>query len=319
MRGPQRFRRDLDRGDAVLDFRVAEEVGRDVVGVMLLLLEDALEEARAARGVVPRANHEDAAELVRFGLVLAAVAELHRHVGGLGRDQEAGLLGRDGGRHPRDSHEQIGDLRLLAHAGVVVLLDVGDLVPHDPRQLVDARYRENGAAVEVDVPAGNGEGVECGVVDDAEAVDEGLGFDLAHEGLAELVDEVRHHRIVDHRDDLLQLAVELHADLALVVVADGGNDRPEGVEARAVVLDARGEAGRRGCGERQAARRAPRAHTDPREVGVGELPSAHHRPIIGDRDAAAHGVSSATRCARRRAGGRRWRRAGSRVPRGSRP
>ena len=163
--------------DPILDIGVAVEVGGNVVRVTVALLEDPLEEASRAGGVVAGAGHEDRAALVRLGLELAAEAKLHGHVDGLTHDQGTGLARGHGGGHAGEAREQVGRLGLLRHAQVVAALHVGDLVTHHTGQLVDAAHRQQGAAVEVDVAAGQGEGIEAGVFDHAKAVDEGLGLD----------------------------------------------------------------------------------------------------------------------------------------------
>jgi hypothetical protein len=215
-----------------------EQVGRDVVGCGALLGQDALEEARDGGWRIAGAGHEDGAQLVRFRLVLAAEFELHRDVRGLGRDQDARLLGRHRGRHPRDPDQQVRKLRRLLHARVVAGFHVRDLVPHHTRQLGLAARRQQGSAVEVDVAARHREGVQAGIVDHPEAVDERLWLDLAHDLLAQVVEVARHQRVLDHAHVLRELAVEVHPELALVVVAHLTGELADRIEARAVVLHA---------------------------------------------------------------------------------
>ena len=183
---------DLDRRDPVLHVGVAEQVGRGLCHPLALLLAHELaEELRDAVGLVAGAGHEDAAQAIGLVLELAAPAQLDCHVRRLGGDHGRRVAHRDGRGHPAEPGEQVRHLGLPLHAGVVVGLHVGDLVAHHARQLVDVAGRQHGAAVEVDVAARHGEGVEAVVLDHAEAVDEGLGLEGADDLLAEVVDEAR--------------------------------------------------------------------------------------------------------------------------------
>ena len=147
-------------------------------------VEDA-EDLEHLPGIVVLAEHVAQAELV--GLVLVVAAELHEQQaqGLLGQPAELLKLGLHGHAHDEAAHGEL----LLAHlARRVAAGHVADLVPEDCHQLGLGAQVRHDAASDVDVPAGQGEGVDGGIVDDLEAPGQVGPLGPGGEALAEPLD-----------------------------------------------------------------------------------------------------------------------------------
>ncbi len=147
-------------------------------------VEDA-EDLEHLPGIVVLAEHVAQAELV--GLVFVVAAELHEQQaqGLLGQAAELLQFGLHGHAHDQAAHGEL----LLAHlARRVAAGHVADLVPEDCHQLGLGAQVRHDAASDVDVPAGQGEGVDGGVVDDLEAPGQVGPLGPGGEALAEPLD-----------------------------------------------------------------------------------------------------------------------------------
>ncbi len=186
--------------------------------------------------------------MVRLVLEIAAELELDRLVHSLGGKGGTPFAGGDGGPKAGEGGQQLGNRGPLAHARVVPALHVPDLVAHHAGELIDAPGCEDRSAVQIDVAARDGEGVQRWVLHHAKPVEERLLGDPAQDRDPEIVDEGQDDRVVDQCEVLRYLQVELHAEVALAVLAHLGH-LPDRVPAGAATL-AVGGAGREQRGDR---------------------------------------------------------------------
>ena len=119
-----------------------------------------------------------------------------------------------GQHHGRGAHAQ--PLALQHAAGDMALGDVCDFMGEHARQLAFATGGGNQSAVDADVAAGHGEGVDAGTVDHEEGELVLAGVGVARQPHAKILDVPVDRRILHQRQILPQLAHEACAEAPLV-------------------------------------------------------------------------------------------------------
>jgi hypothetical protein len=200
----------------------------------LLLGEQLLEEGEHATRVDPGVDEIAEAFLVRF--LLGAAAELGEHRGApdLDGSLRRGVLA-DAGERARESDADVRALGLLHLLHRVPAHDVLDLVGDHTGQLALVGGIGQDAAIDVDVAARNGEGVDDFTVHDGEPPGEVGALGATSDRVAQRVHVGVDRRVVQHGQLRIHLCGGLGAHLHLLLLRDGAGARRQS--------DAGGEAG----------------------------------------------------------------------------
>ena len=221
----------LGIGDPAVGDRVGQQEFRRGT-VIAILPGEPTEHLRHGARIVAGALQIDDADAVGLLLVESGKAQLALDGRRLGRgdcgDSRIAAACRGGhdageqGRHQRQLHA----LLVFHPAGEVALDEVTQLMGHDRRVFGFGLRLEEQPAIDPDHPAGRGEGVDLGILDQDE--DQAVVLQVA--GLGQLVDglldELLELRIVDGRDLAAQHAQPGAAHLKLLL---GRDDRRAGI------------------------------------------------------------------------------------------
>ena len=185
-------------------------------------LTQPLEKAWHGKRIVAGARQGGDADAVGLFLVVAGEIDppLHGQALDTGDGRRSGIdvhLGaEDGGR----DHQQGGGngelLLVLQGAQQVALADVGDLVGEDRGELGFRLRRSHQAGKDANMSIGAGEGVDCRLIDEKEAVTPATGLGGGQQALTEVFQIVRQQGIIQHRQRLAHAAHEGLAELALL-------------------------------------------------------------------------------------------------------
>ncbi len=176
------------------------------------LLKEADHALRLNIGVV---KHADAQQV---GFPFRLAAELHEdagadHLGGGLADGRAGSASQQAAQNAETGLEETRPRRLV---GTVPSHNVPDLVGHDAGELVLGRCRFNQAAIDIDEPAGQGEGVNLGCIDHFKGIGDVFAAALLYERLAQSIDVFDDRGVFDEADVLFNCPGGTTPELDLV-------------------------------------------------------------------------------------------------------